>query len=195
MLKDNCVRASAGLLLCALPMAASAHTGALEAMSFAAGFGHPIGGPDHLLAMVAVGLWAAQMGGRAVWVVPGAFVTLMIVGGALGLVGVPMPLVQLGIIASLLVLGGLIATARGLPLIWSAVLVGAFALFHGHAHGSEIPAATSAWFYTAGFALATTCLHGLGIAVGALMRRLAWAVATRLAGGVVTLSGVWLAFV
>lgn len=154
-----------------LPTIAIAHTGAGVETGWWSGFAHPFAGADHVLAMVAVGLWAAQLGGRATWWVPGAFVAAMMLGGALAVVGVTMPWVEQGIAASVLVLGLLIATRRRLPLLASTLLVGGFALFHGHAHGAEMPIALSALTYVAGFALATALLHGGGIALALVLRR------------------------
>jgi urease accessory protein len=121
---------------------------------------------DHLLAMFAVGLWAAQHRGRAVWMIPLTFVSVMVLGGIAGVCGAYMPGAELGITASLLVLGGLIATATRFRPSLSMMVVGFFALFHGYAHGHEMPAAVSAVSFSAGFVLATLLLHGLGMAVG-----------------------------
>jgi urease accessory protein len=176
-----------------LPVTASAHTGMGATTGFASGFSHPFGGLDHLLAMLAVGLWAAQMGGRARWAVPGAFVLLMIVGGLLALSGLHLPYVEGGILASVLVLGILIAAGLKLPLSVSVLLVGGCAVFHGHAHGAEIPLAMSAVSYSLGFALATALLHALGMAGGFAMQRLNGAHALRYAGGLIAMSGVYLA--
>ena len=130
--------------LTATASGAAAHTFGAHGAGFAQGLAHPLGGIDHLLAMVAVGLWAAQLGGRALWAVPGAFVAMMVVGGAAGMLGALLPLVEPGIAFSLVVLGILVALAARLPVAISAVLVGLLALFHGHAHGSELPEAASA---------------------------------------------------
>src|SRR5579883_978366 len=137
-------------LLALVPVLASAHPGH-GTHGFASGFSHPLLGLDHILAMVAVGLWAAQLGGRSLWAVPATFVGVMSVGGMLGLLGVPLPMVEAGILASVLILGLFIATAVRLPLAASMLLVGAFALFHGHAHGTEIPATASGLTYGLGF--------------------------------------------
>jgi urease accessory protein len=144
---------------------ALAHLSPGEHGSFLAGVSHPLFGLDHILAMVAVGLWAAMLGGRAVWIVPGAFVGTMIVGFGLAMAGVPLPFVEPAILASVVILGLVVAAAVQLPTAAGAVLVGAFALFHGHAHGGELGDAT-AWPYLIGFALATAALHGVGIAIG-----------------------------
>lgn len=147
---------------------ALAHLSPEEHGSFMAGFSHPLFGLDHILAMVAVGLWAAMLGGRAVWIVPTAFVGTMIVGFGLAMTGVGLPFVEPVILASVVVLGLVIAASVQLPAMAGAVLVGAFALFHGHAHGAELGAATAAP-YLAGFAMATALLHAAGIAVGLVL--------------------------
>lgn len=157
------------------------------------GFGHPIDGADHLLAMVAVGLWAAQIGGRALWAVPCTFVGVMILGGVLGFTGVPVPFIEEGILVSILILGVLIAGAFRFPLIYSTLVVGFFAVFHGHAHGAEMPATIGAGSYTVGFALATAMLHAAGIGLGMLMQKTNLHTVTRFAGGAVALSGIYLA--
>ena len=143
---------------------AYAHVGAGPTASFAAGIGHPLSGLDHMTVMVAVGLWAALKGGRALWAWPAAFVGVMLVGAALGMLGVPVPFVEPGILASVVALGLLVALAVDLPVAAGAVVIGVFALFHGHAHGTEVPENASGLAYMAGFALATALLHGAGIA-------------------------------
>src|SRR5450631_1983312 len=133
--------------------AALAHPGHGEAASFAAGIAHPLGGLDHMAVMIAVGLWAALKGGRALWMWPAAFVGVMLLGGALGMTHVPVPLVEPGILASLVALGLLVALAVDLPVWLGAVIIGAFALLHGHAHGSEVAETVSGAQYMAGLAL------------------------------------------
>lgn len=152
-------------VVAALSGEAWAHPGHV-APSFAGGFAHPVTGLDHVLAMLAVGLWAAQSGGRARWVLPLTFVAVMGVGGALGTAGVRFPLVEAGIASSVVALGLLIACAARWPMAISAPLVGAFALLHGHAHGTELPAAASGSAYAAGFVTATAMLHGAGLWLG-----------------------------
>lgn len=152
--------------LCAASIAApaAAHTGhGLDGL--AAGFLHPLHGVDHLLAMVAVGAWAAQQGGRAVWALPAAFVGVMAAGGLLGSSGLALAGAESVILASVLVLGAVVAAAAKLPLRVAAPVVGAFALFHGVAHGAELPEAANAPAYAAGFAAATALLHAAGIAL------------------------------
>lgn len=170
---------------------AEAHTGGAGGAGFAQGFSHPLGGLDHLLAMVAVGLWAAQLGGRALWAVPAAFVAMMAVGAVVGWAGVAMPGVEPAIALSVLVLGVAVTTAMRLPAAVGAALVGVFALFHGHAHGSELPEAASILAYGGGFVVATALLHGAGLALGlASQQRFAWAM--RLGGAGVAAAGAML---
>jgi len=144
---------------------AQAHTGVEHAFSFASGFRHPWSGLDHMLAMVAVGLWAGLNGGRALWMWPAAFVGMMVLGGSLGMAGMALPLVEPGILASVVVLGLLVLAAAQLPVVAGAALVAVFALLHGHAHGAELPGAAAAATYAAGFAIATALLHALGLGV------------------------------
>jgi urease accessory protein len=179
----------AGLVL-AMPGAALAHTGVAPASGFAAGFLHPVAGLDHVLAMVAVGLWAAQIGGRALWIVPATFVTVMIAGAVLGMAAVTVPVVELGIIGSVLVLGGLVALGRALPLVLAAAVVGLFAAFHGVAHGTEMPVAASGLLYGLGFALATTLLHAAGLALGFAAQALQSRPLVRIGGGAIAATGL-----
>lgn len=175
---------------------AFAHLNPAEHGSFAAGFSHPLSGSDHILAMVAIGLWAAMLGGRALLLVPSAFVGMMLLGFVAGLSGVPLPFVEPMILASVVVLGLLVALALPLPAAVGAVIAGFFAFFHGHAHGAEIGTAAFA-SYAAGFALATALLHGAGILIGLGLGRLGardkTLVAVRLAGGATALAGIALA--
>lgn len=148
---------------------AAAHTGhGLDGM--AAGFLHPFGGIDHLLAMLSVGVWAAQQGGRATWLLPSAFVAIMSAGGATGSLGGGVAGTETLIIASVLVLGAVIAAAAKPPLWIAAPLVGTFALFHGVAHGDELPEAAGAPAYAAGFIAATVLLHAAGLALAVALR-------------------------
>jgi urease accessory protein len=182
-------------LLCAGAGAsgAAAHTFGAQGAGFAQGFAHPFGGLDHLLAMVAVGLWAAQRGGRALWAVPVAFVAMMALGGIGGALGLTLPLVELAIAASLVVLGIAVAFAVRLPVALSALVVGLFALFHGHAHGTELPETASALTYGLGFIAATAALHGIGIATGMLLKRDAGKILVRLGGAGIAATGLILA--
>lgn len=180
----------AALCLLALVDPAAAHPG--HGGGLADGFAHPFSGLDHVLAMVAVGLWAAQLGGRATWLVPASFVGMMTVGGALGMAGIALPAVELGILASVLALGGMVALSVRLPVGLGMALVGVFALCHGHAHGSEMPLTAGAGAYALGFVAATAALHGLGLALGLTLRRgpvMRWSGAGIAAAGLVLLLG------
>jgi urease accessory protein len=168
---------------------ALAHPGHVEASSFLAGVAHPLSGLDHIAVMIAVGLWAALKGGRALWVWPAAFVGLMLVGGALGMAHVALPFVEPGILASVVALGLLVALAVDLPLITGAVIVGVFALFHGHAHGSEVAENLSGIEYMAGFAMATATLHLIGIGFAQMMTRANLRPCVRAAGALCVVIG------
>ena len=174
-----------------IPTLAHAHPG--HGAGFAAGAAHPLMGLDHLLAMLAVGLWAAQLGGRARWMVPAAFVAVMSVARVLGMPGVAVPMVESVILCSVVILGLLIATMARLPLAASVALVGVFAAFHGLAHGMELPANASGVTYTAGLALATAALHGAGLALAAVLQRGAAMGWVRVAGAAVAIAGAMLA--
>ncbi len=175
-----------------LPATAFAHPGHVETGGFFHGFMHPVSGLDHILAMVAVGAFAAGIGGRALWMVPAAFVAMMAVGGFLGMEGVNLPLVETGIAASVIVLGLAVALRWKLPVAAASALVGLFAVFHGHAHGAEMPVDASGLGYALGFMLATASLHvmgiGLGVAVGKVGARSQ--LALRAGGGAMALAGV-----
>lgn len=167
----NDVRRSALLalaLLCA--QSAVAHVQKGEAAGLLTGFMHPISGFDHVLAMVAVGLWGAQLGAPAIWVLPVAFPLVMASGGMLGFIGVPLPGVEYGIAASAILLGAAVLVELRPPLVVAAVLVGVFAIFHGYAHGTELPAGQNALLFSMGFVVATGCLHAVGIAIGTVHR-------------------------
>ncbi|WP_309645702.1 HupE/UreJ family protein [Phenylobacterium sp.] len=180
---------SAGLAFCASP--AWAHSGATLQGGFASGFLHPIGGPDHLLAMVAVGLWGAFLGRPLVLILPVIFPTVMAVGGVLGMLGVPMPPVELGIAVSVLMLGFMVAAAFRAPVWAASLVVGLFAVFHGYAHGQELPVAADPVAYSLGFVLATGLLHVAGIAVGMLNARPLGRVVTRGLGAFIAAAGVY----
>ena len=165
-------RLTAALALTLVPTAALAHPGLADAHGFAQGFAHPLGGLDHLLAMVAVGIFAWQLGGRALWLVPGAFLLAMAAGGALAMEGVALPLVEFGIAASVVVLGAIVALGVRAPLAVAMALVGLFAVFHGSAHATEMPLGVAGVAYGAGFLLATALLHAAGIALGVAIGRI-----------------------
>jgi len=181
----------AAALLALAARAAEAHEQAGAAAGFVTGLRHPVSGLDHVLAMVAVGLWGAQLGAPAVWLLPVTFPMVMAIGGFLGLIGIPLPGVEVGIAASALLLGAMVAREARPPLPVAAALVGFFAIFHGHAHGAELPAGQSGLTYSIGFVVATGCLHLAGIAIG-LVHRWAWGrLALRAAGAAVAAAGVW----
>lgn len=171
---------------------ASAHTAGASAAGFGSGFHHPWSGLDHIAAMLAVGLWGAQLGAPAIWILPVAFPLVMACGGFLGLIGIPLPGVEIGIGASALLLGIMVAgEIRPKKTLGAALLVGFFGLFHGHAHGTELPAGENGLFYSLGFVISTGVLHGCGIAVGEVRR---WSVGTkvlRVMGAVIALGGVY----
>lgn len=152
--------------LMAVPSCAFAHSGAGQTSGILHGFAHPLSGLDHLLAMVMVGTFAFQLGGRAIWLVPTTFVLVMALGGILGVFGVGLPFVELGIALSVVVLGCIVASRTRASTALSMGLVGLFAIFHGHAHGMEMPEGSVALSYAAGFMMATALLHALGIALG-----------------------------
>ena len=188
------------LFLAAGTLPAFAHLDPVEHGSFAAGLSHPLFGTDHILAMVAVGLWAALLAQsterRALWLVPAAFVGTMIAGFLAAMVGAPLPFVEPVILASVVVIGLLAAVALNVPVAMAMAMVGFFAFFHGHAHGGEIGEA-GAGAYAAGFALATALLHAAGVALGLGLGR--WLgsstgrIATRIGGTLTALGGIWLA--
>ncbi len=183
------------LALIFAPAVSHAHTGLGTLSGFGDGFGHPLAGADHVLAMVAVGVWAFQSGGRGVWAIPASFAAMMFVGGLLGFAGVKLPFVEQGIFISILVFGALIAAAARFPLVLGMIVTGAFALFHGHSHGTEIPAAASGLYYSFGFLLATTALHLAGVAVAsALSLRRPNSVLVRFAGVAIALAGIIIYF-
>lgn len=182
---------SLALVIALLPTLALAHAQAGLAGGLTSGFLHPILGPDHLVAMVAVGLWGAQLGSPAIWLLPITFPTVMALGGLLGIAGVPMPFIEIGVAGSAIVLGALVATATRLPLAAAAVLVGAFAIFHGHAHGTELPTAANPLAYGVGFVVATGLLHLAGIVLGLLVRWPSGLAAVRATGAAVAAVGCY----
>lgn len=184
--------AAAALMASAAP--AFAHLSPDEHGSFAAGFSHPLFGLDHILVMVAVGLWAAQIGGRALWIVPTAFISMMAVGFTLATAGIDLPFVEPAILASVVALGLLVAMALRLDMAASAAIVGLFALFHGHAHGGELGSA-GALPFAIGFLIATALLHAAGMGLGMMPGRLSGGGAlARVLGGITALAGATLIF-
>ena len=181
---------AAAAALAATP--AFAHVGAGSTSGFIAGFTHPLTGVDHVTVMVAVGLWAALKGGRALWAWPAAFIAVMLIGGALGMAHFPLPFVEPAIMASVVAIGILVAIAADLPVWSGAAIVGLFALFHGHAHGTEVAENLAGVQYMAGFATATALLHGVGIALVATLAG-RFRPLVRIAGAACALVGVALA--
>ena len=176
------------LLASATP--ALAHTGEGLAGGLTGGFMHPLLGPDHVAAMVAVGLWGAFLGVPAIWILPVVFPLVMAVGGVLGILGVPLPGIELGIAVSAVVLGLMVALAAKPHLAVAAVIVGAFAILHGYAHGTELPDGANALAYSIGFVIATGLLHLGGIAFGLLAQHPAGRLAVRTAGGAIAIAGL-----
>jgi len=180
-------------LMALVPSIAYAHTGVGDTIGFAHGFIHPITGLDHVLAMVMVGMFAWQLGGRALWMVPTTFVLVMAMGGALGVAGIGVPFVEAGIALSVIVLGAVVAFGIKAPVAVAMAVVGLFAIFHGHAHGSEMPESAAGLAYGFGFMLATALLHVMGVGLGFVI---GWAgekqgpIVARTAGGAAALAGV-----
>jgi urease accessory protein len=185
------------LLAVVLPTAAFAHPGhdgdhgGGLTWDFSAGFAHPLGGLDHVLAMVAVGIWAAQLGGRARWALPLAFIGAMTVGAAAGAGGFGVAWVEQAIAASVFLIGLLVVCAARLPLVVGVLLTASFAVFHGLAHGAEMPAGATGAAYGAGFAAATALLHAAGLGLGTLAARAPkWVM--QAAGAALALAGGWM---
>ncbi len=170
---------------------AQAHTGTGLPGGFKSGFLHPLTGFDHMLAMVCVGIWGAFLGRPLIVALPVIFPTVMALGGALGMANITFPPVEIGIAISVLVMGGVIALAYRAPVWLACIIVGVFALFHGYAHGKELPSAADPIGYSVGFVLATGMLHVAGIGIGLLNERPNGIVVTRSSGGFVALCGVW----
>jgi urease accessory protein len=175
----------------ALPSIAAAHEHAGVAGGLVSGFVHPISGVDHLIAMVAVGLWGAQLGAPAIWILPLTFPLVMALGGVLGVVGLPLPLPEIFIALSALVLGAAVALRLRVPFAVAAAVVAVFAIFHGHAHGTELPRAADPLAYGVGFVCATGLLHLCGIAIGALSRWTQGARLIRALGGSIAMMGAY----
>jgi urease accessory protein len=173
------------------PALVLAHVESGQAGGFLSGLAHPVSGLDHVLAMVAVGLWGAQLGAPALWALPVAFPLMMAFGGMLGLAGIPLPGVEIGIAASAVILGILVLGQVRLPLPAAMAVVAGFALFHGHAHGTELAPGQSALLYSAGFVMATGMLHGVGIGIGLIQRWNTGRVVLRSAGMLVMAGGLY----
>ena len=179
------------VILLLTSVGAQAHILPNDVHGFGSGFAHPLHGLDHILVMVAVGLWAAQLGGRARWLVPASFVGVMVLGGTLAMAGLRVPFTEEGILLSVLVLGILVAVAARFPLAASMAIVGIFAFFHGHSHGTEMPANAVGYAYGAGFALATVLLHASGIGMAYVTHSVRLP-AVRWAGAAIAVAGICL---
>lgn len=182
------LRRSMALVFFTLCGAVQAHPG--HGDSLMTGIAHPLLGWDHLLAMVAVGVWAYQLGGRARWMVPSSFVVLMSAAGGLSMLGFRLPLVEGGIATSVLILGLFMAFSVRMMPAMAAGLVALFAVFHGYAHGTEMPASATAWQFALGFIASTLFLHGCGFLLGRGLYQHLWC--QRAAGTIVAVSGVWM---
>jgi len=168
-----------------------AHIEGGQAAGFITGLQHPWSGLDHVLAMIAVGLWGAQLGNPAIWLLPIAFPMMMAMGATMGLLGIPVPGVEIGIALSAIVLGTMILVEVRPNLAVAIAIVGVFAIFHGHAHGTELPLGQSGLLYSMGFVIATGCLHALGIALGLVNGLPAGKLALRGAGSFIAAMGVF----
>lgn len=174
------------------PAVAMAHVGQGDISGgFVSGFMHPILGPDHVVAMVAVGLWGAQLGAPAIWVLPVTFPLVMAFGGVLGALGVPIPAIEVGIAISAIVLGAMVALSARPPLWVAMALVGIFAIFHGYAHGAELPESANAIAFSIGFVVATGSLHALGILIGTVNRWKLGSKLLRLGGTLIAFAGIY----
>jgi urease accessory protein len=192
-LKQSLRRPGLAALAALVPTLAYAHVGIGETHGFFHGFSHPIGGVDHILAMVAVGIFAANLGGRALLALPLTFMALMLAGGALGIMGFPLPFVEVGIGVSIVALGIAVAVKWNWPVAAATAMVGLFAIFHGHAHGTEMPVDASGAAYALGFVTATGLLHlvgiGLGLGTGRAARTRSWRI-TQAGGAAIAVAGV-----
>jgi len=178
------------LLFCFSTSLAYAHGGAGLSAGFTDGFMHPLSGLDHIAAMVAVGLWGAFLGRPAIWLLPVVFPLVMVVGGIFGMLHIPLPAIETGIASSAIVLGLMVALAAQPPLWLAAIIVGVFAIFHGYAHGAELPNATDPIAYSMGFVTATGLLHLSGVAFGLLTEWPKGKIAVRASGAIIALAGI-----
>lgn len=184
---------TAAAMMALLPAIALAHTGVGDTVGFPHGFMHPITGIDHVLAMILVGVFAWQLGGRALCLVPITFVLVMAIGGALGVAGISVPFVEAGIALSVIVLGAVVAFGIKAPVAVAMAVVGLFAIFHGHAHGAEMPENAAGMAYALGFMLGTALLHGVGLGLGFLIGRIGekqGPLVVRTAGAAAAVAGV-----
>jgi urease accessory protein len=182
---------SAICILALYPSSVLAHVRGGEAVSFLSGVRHPVSGADHILAMISVGLWGAQLGAPAIWLLPVTFPLVMAFGGLLGLMGVRLPGIEIGVAVSAIALGFAVFREARPPLWVAAAAVGFFAIFHGYAHGAELPPGASGLLYSMGFVIATGCLHATGITIGLVHKWPAGRVALRGTGACVSMAGVY----
>ncbi len=187
---NQCTRFLISAVILFWASSAYAHVEQGQAAGFLTGLQHPWSGLDHILAMIAVGLWGAQLGNPALWVLPVTFPMVMAFGAMMGLLGIPVPGIEVGIAVSAILLGIMVLAEVRPNLAIAAVLVGFFAIFHGHAHGTELPPGQSGLLYSMGFVIATGVLHGVGIAIGLIHRWPAGRVILRGAGGIIAAMGV-----
>jgi urease accessory protein len=178
------------LMILLIPSSVFAHVEQGQAAGFITGLQHPWSGLDHVLAMIAVGLWGAQLGNPAMWVLPVIFPMVMSLGAMMGLLGIPLPGIEIGIALSAILLGAMVVGEVRPKLVIAAVLVGFFAVFHGHAHGTELPAGQSGMLYSMGFVIATGILHGIGITIGLIHRWPQGRLALRGVGAFIAVMGV-----
>ena len=193
MVHQNFCRIILATLVAGIPQGLFAHDGAsLPYGSFLGGLTHPVLGLDHFLAMVSVGVVSAQIGGRAMWTIPATFVVIMALGGLLGFFYVGLSAIEVGIAFSVLVLGGTIALDKRVPMVFALCAVGVFAVFHGYAHGAEMPAVANPNTYVAGFMMGTIVLHIMGVLVGDIAQHYGKGkVMLRVAGGAIAGTGAW----
>jgi urease accessory protein len=189
--KGHALRSTLVAAFILAPALAQAHAQAGEASGFLTGFLHPLTGLDHIIAMVAVGLWGAQLGAPAIWMLPVTFPIVMAFGGFISLIGVPIPGVEIGIALSGVLLGAAVMIEHRPPLFIAAALVAIFAIFHGHAHGAELPPGASGLTYSIGFVIATGLLHACGIGIGTIHRWSYGRLALRALGGLISAGGVF----
>jgi urease accessory protein len=190
-MRPNAIRSILVAFVALIPKLAHAHAQSGEASGFLTGFLHPLTGVDHVIAMVAVGLWGAQLGAPAIWLLPVAFPIVMAFGGFLGLIGVPIPAVEIGIAMSGMLLGAAVMTESRPPLFLALALVALFAICHGHAHGAELPPGTSGLTYSIGFVVATGLLHACGVGIGTIHGWSLGRLALRALGGLIRVGGVF----
>ena len=189
-----CIKTITMIASALISAAAHAHSDQVSTGGFMAGYLHPLTGLDHLLAMIAVGIWGATLGAPLIWALPVAFPFMMVVGGVLAIFGVPLPYVELGVALSVLVLGMAIALRWRAPLPAAVAVVAFFGLLHGYAHGSELPGAAAPAAYAAGFVISTGLLHLAGIAFGNVKKVLHGENILQAAGALIALVGLWLIF-